>query len=345
MLDRPGGHKRHGAAVPYLGGLAIIVAFSAAVLAATLIHDPSSLRVGELAAILGLAVGLALFGLADDLRGLGATVRLAAQTAAGVALWLLGSGVASIGPDPVDLLVTVVWVVGVTNASTWWTTWTGSRRGSQPPGRGSSARIWRTFSSTAGTRSSCWTTCRPVARAGAVFHLAAAVGVELIVSEPLAHTYWRDKGLPTVITRLFNTVGPRETGTYGMGIPRFVNQAIHGEALTVYGDGTQTRCFCYVGDVVAALVALLEHTEARGDVFNLGGSEEVSIEQRAKRVISVTDSTSPIRYVPYDEAYERGFEDMPRRVPDTSKAHRLIGFEPTVSLNEIIAMVVEEQRS
>lgn len=253
-----------------------------------------------------------------------------------------------------------------------------------------------------------------VSRADAIFHLAAAVGVELIVERPLeslatnirgseivfekahkygrrilvtstseiygkntsdllgeeddrilgsplksrwsyseakaieeilAYTYWKQKGLESVIVRLFNTVGPRQTGHYGMVIPRFVNQAVRGESLTVHGDGKQTRCFCYVGDVVKALVALIGHTEAYGRVFNLGGSEEVSIEELAQRVVSQADSGSKLRYVPYEEAYEEGFEDMQRRVPNTTRARELIGFAPTVGLDEIIAMVIQDQRS
>jgi UDP-glucose 4-epimerase len=163
------------------------------------------------------------------------------------------------------------------------------------------------------------------------------------IDEVLAYTYWRQKGLPTVIVRLFNTVGPRQTGHYGMVIPRFVQQALRGEPLTVYGDGRQTRCFCYVGDVVDALVRLIDHPDACGRVFNVGGTEEVSIDELAQRVLALTDSDSKIRYVPYDEAYEEGFEDMQRRVPDTSRAHNLIGFNPTVHLDEIIRYVIHDQ--
>ena len=164
------------------------------------------------------------------------------------------------------------------------------------------------------------------------------------IEEILAYTYWRQKGLPTCIVRLFNTVGPRQTGHYGMVIPRFVSQAIRGEALTVYGDGQQTRCFCYVGDVVQALVRVADHPEASGRAYNLGGQEEVSMEDLARRVIAVAGSDSKIRHVPYDEAYEEGFEDMQRRVPDTTRARELIGFEPTVGLEEIIRSVVDDQR-
>jgi UDP-glucose 4-epimerase len=165
------------------------------------------------------------------------------------------------------------------------------------------------------------------------------------IEEVLAYTYWKQKGLPTVITRLFNTVGPRQTGRYGMVIPRFVSQALRGEPLTVYGDGSQTRCFCFVGDVVDALVELSAHPEAPGQAINLGSAEEISIVQLANRVIALTASDSTIRYVTYAEAYEEGFEDMPRRVPDTTRARKLIGFEPTVDLAGIVQRVIKEQRS
>jgi UDP-glucose 4-epimerase len=251
-----------------------------------------------------------------------------------------------------------------------------------------------------------------VSRSEAVFHLAAAVGVELIVNQPLrslatnirgseivfekankygtrvlvtssseiygknrsdrlhedddrilgsplksrwayseakaideilAYTYWKEKGLPTVIVRLFNTVGPRQTGAYGMVIPRFVAQALKNEPITVYGDGSQTRCFCYVGDIVRALAALLEHPDAYGRVFNLGSDEEISVTDLAKMVREETGSSSELRYVPYEDAYEEGFEDMARRVPDTTRARELVGFRPTVGLRETIRLVIEAQ--
>ncbi len=161
------------------------------------------------------------------------------------------------------------------------------------------------------------------------------------IDEFLALAYWREKKLPTVVVRLFNTVGPRQTGQYGMVIPTFVKQALSGRPLTVYGDGSQTRCFGYVGDVVGALVALMDKDESVGEVFNIGSSEEVSIMQLAERVKELAGSKSEIVTVPYDEAYEEGFEDMPRRVPDTSKVARLTGFEPTVTLDEILQSVIE----
>lgn len=165
------------------------------------------------------------------------------------------------------------------------------------------------------------------------------------IEEILAYTYYRQKGLSTYIVRLFNTVGPRQTGHYGMVIPRFVSQAVRGEAVTVYGDGAQTRCFCYVGDVVRALLALVEHPEAVGRVFNIGGNDEISMDALAHRVIELAGSDSKVRYVPYEEAYEEGFEDMQRRVPDTTRARELIGFEPTAGLDDIIQMVVEYHRA
>ncbi|MHB1446812.1 MAG: NAD-dependent epimerase/dehydratase family protein [Acidimicrobiales bacterium] len=165
------------------------------------------------------------------------------------------------------------------------------------------------------------------------------------IDEILAYTYWKEKGLPTVIVRLFNTVGPRQTGAYGMVVPRFVAQALRGEPITVFGDGAQTRCFCYVGDIVSALPLLITNPDAHGRVFNLGSTEEVSVAELAEVVREETGSDSKVRFVPYEQAYEEGFEDMARRVPDTSRAHGLIGFEPSLSLREIVRMVIEEQRS
>ncbi len=160
------------------------------------------------------------------------------------------------------------------------------------------------------------------------------------IDEFLALAYWREKKLPTTIVRLFNTVGPRQTGRYGMVIPTFVKQALAGRPITVYGNGKQTRCFGYVGDVVGALVDLVDHPEAVGQVFNIGSSEEISILQLAEKVKELTDSASEIVFVPYDEAYEEGFEDMPRRVPDTSKIRELVGFSPSMSLTGILQSVI-----
>jgi UDP-glucose 4-epimerase len=161
------------------------------------------------------------------------------------------------------------------------------------------------------------------------------------IDEFLALAYWREKKLPTVVVRLFNTVGPRQTGQYGMVIPTFVRQALAGRPLTVYGTGEQTRCFGYVKDVVGALVALMERDEAVGEVFNIGSNEEVSINQLAGMVRGLAGSKSEILKVPYDEAYEEGFEDMPRRVPDVSKVSALTGFKPTVTLEQILNSVIE----
>jgi UDP-glucose 4-epimerase len=160
------------------------------------------------------------------------------------------------------------------------------------------------------------------------------------IDEFLALAYWREKKLPTIIVRLFNTVGPRQTGQYGMVIPSFVKQALSGRPITVFGDGKQTRCFGFVGDIVGALVKVMDHPEAVGNVYNIGSSEEVSINELAERIKALTDSQSEIVYVPYDEAYEEGFEDMPRRVPDISKVHSLVGFRPEMSLDGILKSVI-----
>ena len=160
------------------------------------------------------------------------------------------------------------------------------------------------------------------------------------IDEFLALAYWREKKLPTIVVRLFNTVGPRQTGQYGMVIPTFVRQALAGRPITVYGNGKQTRCFGYVGDVVGALMKLMDAEEAVGQVFNIGSNEEVSILEVAGRVKELTNSKSEIVFMPYDEAYEEGFEDMPRRVPDISKISALTGFKPTEKLDGILQKVI-----
>lgn len=165
------------------------------------------------------------------------------------------------------------------------------------------------------------------------------------MDEFLALAYHREKGLPVVIVRLFNTVGPRQTGRYGMVIPRFVEQALSEAAITVYGDGRQTRCFAYVTDIVDAMIGLAEHPHAEGEVFNLGSQEEITIMDLARTVKQRTGSTSSIVKIPYDEAYEVGFEDMRRRVPDVSKSRDLIGFSPKTGLDEILDRVIEYFRS
>ena len=165
-----------------------------------------------------------------------------------------------------------------------------------------------------------------------------------LIDEFLALAYWKEKRLPVVIVRLFNTVGPRQTGQYGMVLPTFVRQALAGEPITVFGDGTQSRSFTYVGDVVDALVALALEPRAIGQVFNIGNRGEISIRELAERVKAMTGSGSPIHFVPYDEAYEAGFEDMPRRVPDISKLAQLIGYEPKINLEDIISRVITHMR-
>jgi len=164
------------------------------------------------------------------------------------------------------------------------------------------------------------------------------------IDEFLALAYWREKKLPTTIVRLFNTVGPRQTGRYGMVIPSFVKQALAGRPITVYGSGKQTRCFGYVGDVVGALIKLMDHDDAVGQVFNIGSTEEISILQLAEKVKELTRSNSEIVFVPYDEAYEEGFEDMPRRVPDTTKINQLVGFKPEMTLEGILGKVIDFHR-
>ena len=161
------------------------------------------------------------------------------------------------------------------------------------------------------------------------------------IDEFLALAYYKEKKLPIVIVRLFNTVGPRQTGQYGMVLPTFVRQALAGHPITVFGDGTQSRSFTYVGDVVDALVTLAQTPAAVGEVLNIGGAQEITIRELAERVRARANSQSPIVLIPYDQAYESGFEDMPRRVPDTSKINRVIGFQPRVGLDDIIAEVID----
>lgn len=162
-----------------------------------------------------------------------------------------------------------------------------------------------------------------------------------LMDEFIALAYYRNKGLGVVITRLFNTVGPRQTGTYGMVIPRFVSQAIKNEPITVYGDGMQTRTFTYVKDVVDALTKLIECDRAVGEVFNVGGTEEISILNLAKRIINETKSASTIELIPYEKAFEKDFEDMQRRVPSIEKIRRYIDFEPKTDLDTILKHVVQ----
>ena len=166
-----------------------------------------------------------------------------------------------------------------------------------------------------------------------------------MIDEFLALAYWKERKLPVIIVRLFNTVGPRQTGQYGMVVPNFVRQALAGQPITVFGDGNQSRSFTYVGDVVRAMVALINEPRAIGQVFNIGNGHEISIGDLAARIKQMTGSQSPIVRIPYDQAYEEGFEDMPRRVPDIAKIRALVGYEPTVELDEILARVIESLRT
>jgi UDP-glucose 4-epimerase len=161
------------------------------------------------------------------------------------------------------------------------------------------------------------------------------------LDEFLALAYWKERHLPVVVGRFFNTIGPRQTGQYGMVVPNFVRQALEGRPITVFGTGKQSRCFCYVGDTVRALLKLLDAPAAVGQVFNIGSSEEISIEDLAGLIRSKLNSSSPICYIPYDQAYEEGFEDMPRRVPSTAKIEGCIGWRPSTSLNTTIDLIAE----
>jgi UDP-glucose 4-epimerase len=161
------------------------------------------------------------------------------------------------------------------------------------------------------------------------------------IDEFLGLAYYKEKKLPVIVIRLFNTVGPRQTGQYGMVIPNFVRQALANQPITVFGDGTQSRSFTYVGDVVDGLARLMRHPGAIGQVFNIGNGEEISIRALAERVKTLTGSASDIVTIPYDQAYEAGFEDMPRRVPDITKIRSLVGYEPKVHLDEILTRVID----
>jgi UDP-glucose 4-epimerase len=164
------------------------------------------------------------------------------------------------------------------------------------------------------------------------------------IDEFLALAYWKERKLPVIIVRFFNTVGPRQTGRYGMVIPNFVRQALAGEPITVFGDGSQQRAFTHVTDVVAALLKLVAEPKAIGQVINIGNMQEVTMTRLAERVRDLTASKSIIRYIPYDEAYESGFEDMPRRVPDLTRIKGLIGYEPKHDLDDILVQVIDDFR-
>jgi UDP-glucose 4-epimerase len=164
------------------------------------------------------------------------------------------------------------------------------------------------------------------------------------IDEFLALAYWKERKLPVIIVRFFNTVGPRQTGQYGMVIPNFVRQALAGEPVTVFGDGKQSRAFTHVTDVVEALLKLVIEPKAIGQVVNIGNTTEITIEKLAERVRELSGSKSPIKFIPYSEAYESGFEDMPRRVPDLTKVEALIGYRPKHTLDDVIVQVIEHFR-
>jgi len=165
-----------------------------------------------------------------------------------------------------------------------------------------------------------------------------------IIDEFLAKAYFKEKAMPVVVIRMFNTIGPRQTGQYGMVVPRFVQQALLGEPITVYGDGSQRRSFTWVGDVVNAMINLIKNPKAYGEVFNIGHTKEISIHELAVLVKDLTKTTSEIIFVPYDEAYEMGFEDMSRRLPDISKIQALIGYSPTLDLPEMLGLIISYYR-
>jgi len=164
------------------------------------------------------------------------------------------------------------------------------------------------------------------------------------IDEFLGLAYFYEKNLPVVIVRLFNTVGPRQTGRYGMVIPRFIRQALKNEPITVYGDGNQSRCFTFVGDVVTAVADIVDKSDAFGQVFNLGGTEEITMHDLAKKIVQMTESKSGIVFVPYDQVYSSGFEDMHRRVPDITKIKKMIGYSPRVTLEEILRLTIDYMR-
>src|SRR5438094_9993261 len=165
------------------------------------------------------------------------------------------------------------------------------------------------------------------------------------LDEFLAIAYWRERHCPTLIGRCFNTVGPRQTGHYGMVVPRFVKQALHDEALTVYGDGQQSRCFTHVSDAVRAMMALMDADHTVGEVYNVGSEQEICIADLAERVRVLTDSESEIAFTPYEQVYGENFEDMPRRVPSLEKIRRAVGYEPQVDLDETLQSVIDYERS
>ena len=181
-------------------------------------------------------------------------------------------------------------------------------------------------------------------RLGATWKHRWAYACSKALDEFLALAYWKEKKLPVIVVRLFNTVGPRQTGQYGMVVPNFVKQALAGQPITVFGDGSQSRSFTYVGDVVDALMRLVDEPKAVGEVFNVGNGQEISILGLAEKIKEMTGSQSEIVKVPYDQAYGAGFEDMPRRVPDITKLQKFTGYEPKVQLTEILTRVIAHFR-
>jgi UDP-glucose 4-epimerase len=179
---------------------------------------------------------------------------------------------------------------------------------------------------------------------GATSHSRWAYATSKAVDEFLGLAYYRQFDLPVVVMRLFNTIGPRQTGQYGMVVPRFVRQALRNEPLQVYGDGQQSRCFVDVMDVTNAMIKLSEHPQAVGQVFNIGTTQEITILDLAKRVIELTGSSSSIQFVPYEDAYAPGFEDMRRRIPSIEKIGKLIGYSPRYSLDESLTRVIAYER-
>ncbi len=179
---------------------------------------------------------------------------------------------------------------------------------------------------------------------GPTSHSRWSYATSKAIDEFLGLAYFHQFGLPVVVMRFFNTVGPRQTGRYGMVVPRFVRQALANEPITIYGDGEQSRCFADVADVIEAAVKLAAEPRAVGEVFNVGSTEEVTIRELANRIITATGSQSKITYVPYEEAYAPGFEDMRRRVPDLEKVHQLIGYEPRYTLDETLVRVIDYER-
>jgi UDP-glucose 4-epimerase len=180
---------------------------------------------------------------------------------------------------------------------------------------------------------------------GSLFKSRWSYAVSKEVDEIFAFEYWRERKLPTIVARLFNCVGPRQTGAYGMVVPRFVRQALQGKPITVFGDGTQLRSFCHVSDMVAGLISLLDSSETFGDVYNVGAQNEISIRGLAELIIELTGSPSTVTHIPYAVAYEPGFEDMERRLPDISKIARTTGWTPKMSLKDILVDVIAHERA